>query len=658
MEKALLADLNEEQKKAVTHSEGPLLIVAGAGTGKTTVIARRIAYLIEQGIARPEEILALTFTDKAAHEMEERVDQLLPYGCVQMQISTFHAFCEEVLREYGAAIGLTPDFQLFDELDSWLLARRHLDRFDLDYYRPLSHPAKYIRALLSHFARAKDEGIDSAQYLVFAEARVAANDALQSDGDAKGEAKSIDELSRAYHTYQQILLEKSALDFGDVLLYTLKLLRERPTVLDDVRKRWPYLLVDEFQDTNRVQYEIVRILAAPANHLTVVGDDDQSIYKFRGASLSNILQFQADYPDAATVVLTQNYRSGQAILDRAYAFIQHNNPHRLETQLEKGLSKKLTACVPHVSCVEHLHAATLEEEVEAVIEKIMELKATDPEATWDDFAILARANDSARPFAAALEKNGIPFHFSALSGLYSKPVILDVLALARVVDNPLESQSLYRVLSHPFFGITPQGVAEVSHTATRKTLSLWQMCEQVRAWRDVSGDDAEKIENVVALISRLRLAVTRKRASEALAHLLKETGLLGWINALPDAKKEEQFRHLQQLLERFRRFDAVAEHPTLREFLREFVQERESGEEGKIAFDPSEGPHMVRVLTVHGAKGLEFSYVFVVCMVDQRFPTRARQDAIPLPEGLSQKPLEENANWHLEEERRLFYVAM
>ncbi|MEK7615422.1 MAG: UvrD-helicase domain-containing protein, partial [Patescibacteria group bacterium] len=335
--------LNPAQIKAVTHREGPLMIVAGAGTGKTTVITRRIAWLIEQQLAKPEQILALTFTDKAAGEMEERVDLLLPYGYVDLQISTFHAFCERLLRDHGVHIGLSPDFKLVTELDAWLLARQQLDRFDLDYYRPLGNPTKYLKSLLQHFSRAKDAAITSDAYLACVEGKAS---------DADSEVHN-DELARAYHTYQQILLERDSLDFGDLILYAVQLLKTRPAVLARLQKQFPFVLVDEFQDTNHAQYELVRLIAGDKQNLTVVGDDDQSIYKFRGASIENILRFQTDFPTATQVVLTHNYRSVQSILDHAYTFIQKNNPNRLE--IKANLSKKLLAQGSEQGMIEHIH---------------------------------------------------------------------------------------------------------------------------------------------------------------------------------------------------------------------------------------------------------------------------------------------------------------
>src|SRR3989339_1582938 len=331
-----LTKLNSEQKEAVEHGTGPLLIVAGAGTGKTTVITQRIANLIEKSMAKPEEILAVTFTEKAAFEMEERVDKLLDIGYVDLWISTFHSFCERILRENALDIGLSNDFKILDNTSGWLLARQNLDKFDLKYYKALGNPTKFIQALISHFSHCKDQEVYPENYLEYA-------DTLKTtdNGPEDQETERITEIANAYHVYQQILLENSALDFGDLINYCLKLFKKRPHILKKYREKFKYILVDEFQDTNWSQYELIKLLAEPANNLTVCADDDQAIYRWRGASFSNIVQFKKDFPDAEQISLIQNYRSTQDILDLSYKFIKANDPDRLECV--NKISKKLEA---------------------------------------------------------------------------------------------------------------------------------------------------------------------------------------------------------------------------------------------------------------------------------------------------------------------------
>lgn len=651
----LLSKLNLEQQAAVTHTEGPLMIIAGAGTGKTTAITHRIAWLIDQGHAKPEEILALTFTDKAAGEMEERVDRLLPYGYVDLQISTFHSFAETLLRKYGAELGLARDFRLMNELDAWLLTRQHLDRFELGYYRPLGNPTKYIRSLLVHFSRAKDSAIDPeiyADYVVGFKTEM-----NPSDEEQVAEFERLDELARAYATYQQLLLDHDALDFGDLMLYTLKLLRERPAIRKEIRETYKYVLVDEFQDTNDAQYEIVKEIAAPRNNLTVVGDDDQSIYKFRGASLSNILQFESDYSDATRVVLTTNYRSAQEILDYSHGFIQHNNPNRLEADPKRNLSKKLTAGVEDYNAeISHLHGATLDEEVRMVVDRIKELKSASADVAWSDFAILVRSNTAGSDFAAALEQHKVPYQFMALSGLYTKPVILDMLAYLRCIDNPFDSPSFFRLLTSPICGVSDRGIMELNRFARRKGKSLFEACEQANMIHELSPEDADIIRTVLHNLSEFQSQARNRRVNELFVMVAKDSGYLEYLNTKSEQAKLEAFGYLQQFHERLKSFVRRHDHPVLHHFLNEFTHERDAGEEGSLSVDLEAGPNVVKIMTIHASKGLEFRHVFIVNMVAQRFPTRAKSDAIPLPLGLGSS--DNHKEGHLEEERRLFYVAM
>jgi len=443
----LLGGLNPEQEKAVTHGDGPLLIVAGAGTGKTTVITKRIAWLIETGRARPDEILALTFTEKAAAEMEERVDQLLPIGYTEMWIQTFHGFCEKVLKERGADIGLPTNFRLLNETGAWLMVREHLDVFGLDYYRPMGNPSRFIHDLLGHFSRAKDELVTPDDYSKYEET---------IEAGEEEEKLRVKEIAKAYATYEKLLIEQSALDFGSLITQTVRLFKERKGVLKTFRERFKYILVDEFQDTNYAQYALVKQLAGHQGNVTVVGDDDQSIYKFRGASVSNILGFKQDFPESSQVFLTTNYRSRQEILDLSYAFIKQNDPNRLEARLAKsdGLSKRMKAALGKGGIVKHILAPDLQDEAKAVTEEIIALQEAEPDTSWSDFAILFRANSYAKPFLDAFDDHGIPHLYVASKGLYAKPVIQDAICYLKLLDRYHESPALYRVLSWEIFNVT------------------------------------------------------------------------------------------------------------------------------------------------------------------------------------------------------------
>ncbi len=669
----LFKDLNQEQRAAVTHKEGPLLIVAGAGTGKTTVITKRIAWLIEQGLAKPNEILALTFTDKAAGEMEERVDRLLPLGYVNLWISTFHSFAERVLKDWSLDIGIPGDFKLLTATEQWLLVKQNLDKFDLDYYRPLGNPTKFVHALLKHFSRAKDEEVYPEDYLKLAESKKLdaglgeytnknkSKNKEESDEIEEGEIKRLEEVAKAYHVYQKLLLDNNALDFGDLINYCLKLFRERPQILKHFREQFKYILVDEFQDTNYAQYELIKIVAAPQNNITVVGDDDQSIFKFRGASISNILEFKKDYPKTREILLTTNYRSTQNILDLSYKFIQQNNPYRLEMKLSHGLkklSKKLKAVGDNKSDqIELLIFSNVHQEALGVINKIIELKNKDNQTSWNDFAILVRANSSAEPFLQNLRKASIPFEYVASRGLYQEAIILDLVAYFKLLDNYHESQALYRVLTTPWFKLPNDDLSSLLYFANRKSLSLYEALSQSQTI-PVSAEAQKIVDSLLSFITKHSDFAREKTASETYLRVIRDIGITDWLVQNQDNYEViKQANFLTAWFKKIQEFELNNSDKSLNNFLKIFTLEQEAGEEGELPPSWEEGPEMVKVITVHSAKGLEFKYVFIVQLVDRRFPSTERREAITLPTELVKEILSEG-DIHLQEERRLFYVAM
>jgi DNA helicase-2/ATP-dependent DNA helicase PcrA len=643
-----LEKLNPEQRQAVTHGEGPLLIVAGAGTGKTTVITDRIVYLIETGQAKPEEILAVTFTDKAANEMEERADRALPFGYLDLWISTFHAFSERVLKDNGLDIGLPTDFRLLDQTAAWLLMRQNLDQFNLRYYKPRGNPNRFIRALLDHFSRCKDQMIYPDEYLKHA-------DDLKTnltDLPEESEEERIKEVAGAYHVYQQLLLENNFLDFGDLINYCLQLFQKRPAILEKYRQKFKYILVDEFQDTNKAQYELIKLLAEPRNNLTVCADDDQAIYKWRGASVSNIKQFKNDFSGAAEVCLVKNYRSGQNVLDLAYQFIQANNPNRLE-YLSK-IDKKLQAQTKEEGNVQYLHFKSLEEEARGVVKKITEILKKDKAASFNDFIILVRANDSATPFARALDRAGLPYQFLASRGLYQKPVVLDAISYLKLLDNYHESLALYRILSLPFLKISNEDVMHITHESHRKAQSVYETLSQLFLIKGIKQETVNKITFLLSLIARHTELAKTYTASQVLVSFLNDSGYLKYLT---ENDKLMEIDLLTQFYKKIKSFEESALDASLKSFLSQLNWELEGGEQGKLEFDPEQGPEMIKIMTIHAAKGLEFKYVFVVSLVDRRFPSTERKDSIEIPDALAKEEAPEG-DVHLQEERRLFYVAM
>jgi DNA helicase-2/ATP-dependent DNA helicase PcrA len=656
-----LNDLNLQQKKAVTFGNGPLLIIAGAGTGKTTVLTRRIVWLIEQKLAKPEEILALTFTDKAANEMRDRVDLLMPLGYADIHISTFHSFAQKILLQHALDIGLPGDFQVITPTQAWILVKKHLYDFDLDYYRPAGNPNKFIHSMLKHFERAKREGISPEEYLKFAE-----NQRLNSDraekimnhesGIMNQEISRINELANAYHKYQKLLLDANFLDFSDLITYCLKLFKTRPKILKFYQTQFKFVLVDEFQDTDLAQYELIKLLAKPGDNITMVGDDDQSIFKFRGASISNILKFKEDYPKASEITLVENYRSSQNILDLSYEFIQQNNPYRLEAKLK--IAKKLRANLTTPGTIEVLHTATGHEEARAVADKIVALNQTDG-LSFNEFAILVRANDSAEVFLAELSRRGIPYIYVASKGLYRKPIVVELLSYLQILDNFHRNELLFRILTLPKFKIDHQDLILITHLAYKKSSSVYEALKnletsEIRA--DISEESKKQIKVLLEMLDRHARLAKELPVSELFVKIVNDTGLDKKL--MEETVENIENRNLvNELYRKAQDFESENTDKELKGFLTELDLEAEAGEEGSLPADLEAGPEAVKVMTIHSAKGLEFACVFVVNLADQRFPSRDRKEQIPLDDALVKEILPEG-DAHLMEERRLFYVSL
>src|SRR5680860_343245 len=588
--------LNKAQQEAVLHENGPLLIVAGAGTGKTTVLINRLAHLILEKKANTEEVLLLTFTEKAAGEMEERADRIMPYGYVDLWINTFHGFCERILRDHALEIGLNPGFKLLNETDQWVLIKKNLNLFQLNYYRPLGNPTKFISELLKHFSRLKDENISAAEYLKYVEA---------GNEDEELEVVRLKELANAYYTYNQLLLENNYLDFGGLIFYTIKLFTERPNLLKYYRQKFKYIMVDEFQDTNLAQYQLVRLLVAPNNNLVTVGDDDQAIYKFRGASISNIMQFKEDYPQAKEIVLTENYRSRQEILDRAHDFISHNNPNRLEVKLK--INKKLQASggVQKIKnsepAVQFFNFDVRDEEISFVgnrIKNIYEEKIVrNEEISWSDFAILVRANDTADAYVKELGRLDIPNQFMSWRGLYYKPLVLDILAYFRLLDNYHESSALFRVLNMEAFKVSHLDLVTINKIAVRKVWSLYEALKNIDLINGVSPESVSRIKKLLGLIARHSLLLANSKPTKIFLHFAYDSGLLEKMDKDRDL---ELFSYLNQLYQKMKAVEDNNADVKLKDFLEVINLELEAGETGSLKLDFADN-ETVKIMTVHGA---------------------------------------------------------
>lgn len=647
----ILDGLNDAQKTAVTHQAGPLLIIAGAGTGKTTVITRRIAYLIEQKICKPSEILALTFTEKAASEMEERVDTLVPYGFTDMWISTFHAFGDRLLRDYSINLGLPANFKVLTATEQAIFMRQNIYAFDLNYFRPISNPLTHISALLNHFSRLKDELISPDRYLEFAAQR---RSKAQNDEEIIEAEKTL-ELANAYERYQDLMIQAGNLDFGDQLYLTYKLLKENKKILEELQSRFKYMLVDEFQDTNFAQNEVVKLLASRDNNITVVGDDDQSIYRFRGASISNILQFKESYSHTTEVILNQNYRSTQEILDASYRLIQHNNPDRLEIQnkIDKRLISPNHGLVPEL-----LFCDSLTCEADKVVEKIKELKKEGYKN--NEFAILVRANNQAEPFLQSLNVAGIPYIFSGASGLFSQPEIKMLVAFLKSLVFTDDSLALYQLATSSLYNISHEGLAEYYTIAKRSNRSLQQILERSQKQSfelfDDSTEDAD-LNKLKILVQDIKKYSEKKNepCGEVLYEYLKEKGYLKSL--LDDASVENELKihNIAKFFDRISQFNHSSDERGVLAFLNNLELILEVGDE-VITSDIDPDIDAINILTAHASKGLEWPVVFVVNCVSDRFPGKQRKDPLPIPTELIKERLPEG-DFHLQEERRLFYVA-
>ncbi len=633
--------LNQQQLQAVQHGKGPLLIIAGAGTGKTTVVTERIKYLITSGKAKPSEILALTFTDKAAREMEERVDVAMPYGYTEMWILTFHSFCDRILRQEAIHLGLNPAYKLMTESETTQFLIRNLFKFDLKYFRPLGNPNKFISGMLQHFSRLKDEDVSPDKYLSWAEK--SGNDQYL-------------ELAKAYQVYEELKIKQGLMDFGDLIINTLKLFRSRKKILKQYQEQFKYFLVDEFQDTNYAQNQLAILLAGKKQNLTVCGDDDQSIYRWRGAAIANVIQFKKHFPKAKIVVLVKNYRSTQLILDHAYQLIQNNNPDRLE--VKEKIDKHLVAAREVKGLpIEFIHTDRVENEAEAVAKKIIELtKLTESKYDFRDFAILVRANAQAEPFARALGRTGIPFQFLGPGQLFRQPEVKDLIAYLKILYNFEDNVALYRVLSMPVFDLNARDLAAINNYGRRLNLSLFEACEVVEKLF-VSLETKQKIKNFVEIVHKHFGLIAKETAGQILYYFLEETGLLRNLTDYKSASEEKQAQNIAKFFDRLKTYEVDHEDATVQAVFDWLNLSMELGESPLAANTDWSVENKVNLLTVHSSKGLEFPVVFLVNLVTGRFPTYERHEQIPIPEALVKEVLPAG-DYHQQEERRLFYVGM
>ena len=595
--------LNTEQREAVFHTEGPVLILAGAGSGKTRVLTHRIAYLIEEKGVNPWNIMAITFTNKAAGEMRERVDKIVGFGSESIWVSTFHSSCVRMLRRFIDRLGFDTNFTIYDTDDQKTLMKDICKRLDIDtkIYKE--------RSIMAAISSAKDELIGPEEY------------ELKVMGDF-----SKRKIALAYKEYQKELKKNNALDFDDLIMKTVELFQACPDVLEYFQERFKYIMVDEYQDTNTAQFKFVSLLAGKYRNLCVVGDDDQSIYKFRGANIGNILGFENVFPDAKVVRLEQNYRSTQNILNAANQVIQNNMERKrktLWTENEEG---------------EKLHFRQFMnayEEAEYIVGDISK-KVREKDAQYRDIAILYRTNAQSRLFEEKFLMANIPYKLVGGVNFYARKEIKDLLAYLKTVDNARDDLAVRRIINVPKRGIGATTLTRVQDYAVSMGMSFYEALKEANAISTL-GRAATKVEPFVTFIQTLRSKAEYLSPSELLKDIIESTGYVKELEAEGTEEAEARIENIDELITKVVSYEEENEEPTLSGFLEEVALVAD--------IDSVDGDdNQVLLMTLHSAKGLEFPFVYLAGMEDGMFPSYMTIT--------SDDPTE------IEEERRLCYVGI
>ena len=639
-----LDDLNAAQRRAVSHNQGPILVVAGAGTGKTQVITRRIAHLTLKRRVPADQILALTFTERAAREMEERLDVLLPYGLTSTKVMTFNAFGDDLLRRFGIEIGLDPGFRVMSQNQQLVFLHDHLDQFKLDYYAPIGRPTEFLAGLAGYFGRLKEELIEPERYRRWAKANLKT---ATQEPERLEAAKQL-ELAGAFICYQRLRQVEGLVDFNDQVSLALELLERRPNILKTLHGEIAYILVDEFQDTNLAQAELLARLAGPTGNIMVVGDDDQSIYKFRGAAISNILSFRERYPTAKTVVLTENYRSTQEILDSAYNLITHNNPDRLEAkyQIDKRLVSRQRGPRPVVR-----HESTWRDEADAIAADIAERLKAGTEA--GDMAVLLRKRNQAQILINAFNRIGLPHRYQGDDSIYNRPEIKVLMFFLQQVIDPSDDVSLYHLLSSEVFNLDIGLLSRASAMARRRNLSLADVLEQ---GNDL--DQSVELERFLTLNHDWRQATKSLSVGQLSYDFLAGSGYLKNLTdrSGTDQLAELKINHIAKFFKQLENYEAVAGDKTAYGFVANLPSLELTGGQTSSELDPF--AQSVQILTIHQSKGLEFESVYIFDVTRGTFPSTRRAERLVVPDELLSGERLPSGDWHLAEERRLMYVAM
>jgi DNA helicase-2/ATP-dependent DNA helicase PcrA len=597
---ALLEGLNEPQREAVLHGQGPLLILAGAGSGKTRVLTHRIAHLVHSGKARPGEILAITFTNKAAQEMRERVEVLVGNRARAMWVMTFHSACARMLRSDAHRLGYTRGFTIYDEQDSVRLVKRCIDELDVD-------PKRFTpRAIKRQISDAKNQLLDASGY--------------------REKVGSFFEQTAAdvYELYEQRAHAMNAMDFDDLLVRTVNLLELFPEVRERYQHNFQHVLVDEYQDTNRAQYRWLQILAEEHRNLAVVGDDFQSIYSFRGADIKNILDFEDDFPDAVVIKLEQNYRSTQTILDAANAVIANNRSQKSKSLWTAG--EQGDPIVVRELEDEHAEARYVAGEIERLV---------DAGGSRDEVAVFYRANAQSRVLEDTLVRYGVGYQVIGGTRFYERAEIKDGLGYLTFLVNPQDVVAFQRVVNSPRRGIGDTTQARIAGHANTIGESIWDVAAKPEDIPGLGAAAIKAVDRFMSVMERLReRADGGAPVGDLLEETLSESGYTDALKAERTIEAEGRLENLEELVSVAREYDAQADEPSVEEFLQQIAlfseQDNLTDEQG-----------IVTLMTLHNAKGLEYPVVFIIGMEDGVFPHMRSIEA-----------------GDIEEERRLCYVGM
>lgn len=604
-----LEKLNSEQRKAVEHITGPLMVIAGAGSGKTRVLTYRIIHLINNNVS-PFSILALTFTNKAAKEMRNRIDSIVGKNISRdLWMGTFHSIFSRILRMEAHKLNYPTNFTIYDTDDAKSLIRSIIKELNLDkdIYK--------VSIIINRISALKNNFITHDQYSNHQEL-------VQTDKIAKRT-----EFQRIYAMYSKRCLKASAMDFDDLLLNTYKLLNNFPDALLKYQSKFKYILIDEYQDTNHVQYLIIKKLAALHENICIVGDDAQSIYSFRGAKIQNILNFKSDYPDFKSYKLEQNYRSTNTIVETANSLIKHNEnqiPKEVWTENEKG--EKIILC----------KCGSDNDEGRLVANTIFEIKMQD-QAYAKDFAILYRTNAQSRALEEALRKQNIPYKIYGGLSFYQRKEIKDILSYCRLTINPNDEEALKRVINYPGRGIGNTTMQKLLVTANENNISIWEVMNNLNNYKhNINNGTSKKLVEFVLLIRNYQAQLENKDAYFLAEHIAKSSGVFGDLYNDKSPEGVSRFENIQELLNGIKDFCENTEVNSLADYMKDVALLTNQDNEKQEDFNK------VTLMTIHAAKGLEFPYVFVVGLEQNLFPS--------MMSGESQEDLEE--------ERRLFYVAI